>query len=492
MHKGLIFTGFAQYNTTAERPSGAYRIAHYIRSLGWDIEVIDYFGHWAQEELFQLLESRKDIKFIGLSGTWLIYEDKFIEFCFYLKEKYPHIKLIIGGNAISNEALPVDYFVNGFGELAIKAILDYEFGTGKKPYGVPYGKGWQINALDFYPSWPMENYEIAYESRDFLEPTDIISLELSRGCRFKCKFCNFPVLGIKEDTSVSEESMYQSIKQAYDKWGIKNFEIADETLNDRNEKLEKLSRAVQRCNWQPNFNAFVRADLFKSHPEQIDLLIGSRVWGQYYGIETFNHRSGKIVGKGLDPNQVKEILLNIKSKFKNSLSLYRGTISLISGLPYETIKDLENTHKWILENWKDQSWIMWNLGIPKPSKNIKPNGFTFDYEQYNFREMSSESIQREINKVPEDEQWRLPGETNPDVIWENENGNYFDFFKVARKIDAESSATGMLNNYHVWGRLSLGIPLDRALSESYSQPNPEAHHLLYTRTRNYIQKKLSL
>ena len=72
MFKGLIFNGFSDKNTTAERSSGAYRIAHYLRQQGWDIEVVDHFVRWPFEKLKELLKSRKDLKFIGFSATWTL------------------------------------------------------------------------------------------------------------------------------------------------------------------------------------------------------------------------------------------------------------------------------------------------------------------------------------------------------------------------------------------------------------------------------------
>ena len=492
MTKGLIFTGFAQVNLTAERPGGAYRIAHCLRQHNFDVEVIDYMMYWDLDSIGELLRSRKDIKFIGISATWTVFDLKLEALINYIKSNYPDIILIIGGNSIRNPALPANYFIHGFGESAIMAVMNYEFGTGKKPYGEPFADGWFIDAIHFYPSWQEEHYMADYEERDFLTPNDIVTFEMSRGCRFQCKYCSFPILGVKEDNSVNEEVVYSFIKNMHDRWGISNFEIADETFNDRNSKLEKLARTVQRLDFKPNFNGFVRADLLHSHPEQVDLMLSARFWGHYYGLETFNHRAGKVIGKGLSPDIVKELVLNTKQRFTKELGMFRGTIGMISGLPYETVDDLENSYNWLVSNWRDQSWIMWNLSIPKINRNVKPSTLTFDHAKYGYEEMTKEEIEAGMKTVTRKEDLDILPFENPEIFWKNEHGTYFDFFEACRKYDGYSSKMSRITNYALWGRLSVGIPLDKALAETVASPNDDAHTLLEKTVNDYIHKKLSL
>lgn len=493
MFKGLIFNGFSDKNTTAERSSGAYRIAHYLRQQGWDIEVVDHFVRWPFEKLKELLKSRKDLKFIGFSATWTVNSPQLEILCAYIKKEYPEIKIIIGGNNILYSTAEADYYVTGYGETAVKAILDYEFSNGKKPYGQPFKRGWSIDALHFYPAYPYENYHIDYEARDFLEPRDILTIELSRGCRFACKFCSFPILGVKEDNSVSEEYIYNTINDYYNKWGIKNLLIADETINDRVEKLTKLSNAVSRSSFQPNFNGFIRIDLLRAHPEMIDLMIGSRLWGHYYGIETFNQTSGKIIGKGLDPNMVKELALNVRSRMMSSIGLYRGSMSFISGLPYETMDQLRETQKWLLDNWTDQSYSMYVLTIPRPDGANKPSQFTFDYKKYGYTEMDPEEVSRELKQLEMDEGTNIVSFDRHEIFWKNPQGTYFDFMRIANDLVGWETLKCKITNYTVWARMSLGISLEEAMAELWGvNGNNTIEDRMYAIVNDYADKKLSL
>lgn len=493
--KAIIFNGYGLGQPSAERAGGGYRIATHLRKLSWDVEVVDYLVHWPFDDLVRLFDLRYNqgkISWVGFSSTWNFRHPNLINLCFYIKKTYPDVKIIIGGNTNFNIDVKADYYVYGFGEYAIEAILKYEFGNGPKPTGRPHWSGWAIDALSFYPAWPLADYTSEYEERDYLQPDDVVTIELSRGCRFKCKYCNFPVLGVKEDTSMTEEKIYSYLMTMHERWGIKNYNIADETINDRNSKLEKLSGAVRRCRFEPNFGGFVRLDLFNSHPEQIELMAESRIWGQFYGIETFNHRTGKIIGKGLNPEINKQLLLDVRDYMCKHVGVYRGTASFITGLPYETPDDLSNTYSWLCKNWVNENWIFWVLTIPQ-EQSFRLSAFGEDFTKYGYQRMTSEEI-TQYGTVTEDflgyQQCLL--NMLDQVTWKNEYGNYFTFNELAEKYDAHYGEVESRNgNFNVWHKLSLGYSPEQAINFK-SKDSPDKDMLLANKKfKSYIDSKLS-
>lgn len=494
--KAIIFNGYNDKGKpSAERAGGAYRIATHLRKSGWDIEVVDYLVYWNIEELtklFDLRYSQGKISWVGFSSTWNFRHPNLINLCFYIKRVYPDVKIIIGGNTNFNIDVKADYYVYGFGEYAADAILKYEFSNGTKPTGRPHWSGWAVDALSFYPAWPLDDYTLEYEDRDYLKPDDVVSVEIGRGCRFKCKYCNFPVLGLKEDTSMSEETMYKYFSSMYDRWGITTYNIADETVNERTSKLEKMSNAVQRCSFKPNFGAFTRLDLFNSHPEQLELMAGARIWGQFYGVETFNHRSGKIIGKGLDPEKNKQLLLDTRKYMLDHVGLYRGTASFIAGLPYETPDDLKSTHQWLIDNWTDQNWTMWILTIPQ-EENFRLSAFGEDFSKYGYSKMSDQEISQYINNNLDISMHAKQGATMLDqVIWKNDQGNYFTFHGLAEKIDGWSGDVKSRDgNFGVWSKLSLGFSPEEAISFRTDADHGLDKQLAVAKHRAYINSKLS-
>jgi hypothetical protein len=493
---GIIFNGYdPQGIPDASRAGGGYRIATHLRKQGWDIEVVDYLGYWKLEDLITLVEKRHaqhTIKWIGVSSTWIFRHPNVQGILAYIKRIYPEIKIIIGGNTNFNKDVGADYYVYGFGEYAADAILKYEFSNGKKPYGRPCFKGWAIDALHFYPAWPLEDYTLEYEERDFLVETDVVALEIGRGCKFKCKYCNFPVLGVKEDTSMSEEIMYNHFRTLYDRWGVKTYSLSDETINDRNSKLEKMAGAVQRCEFKPDFNAFTRLDLFKSHPEQIELMAGARIWGQFYGVETFNHRTGKVIGKGLHPDKNKELMLDVRKYMLEHVGVYRGTASFISGLPHETPEDLKAGHEWLSANWADEHWMVWVLSIPE-EENFRLSAFGEDFSKYGYQRMTEE----EIDDYAQRTGWINDNDRQGlsmlnQVIWKNEQGNYFTFHQLAERHDTNTGITeSRCGNFEVFSKLSLGVSVEEALKLGTRVDQEYYQTLSNIKVNAYIQKKLA-
>ena len=66
---GLIFN--CSYDIM-QRWGGAYRIATFLRSYGWDIEVVEYTTRWSQEEIDYLLKSRinPNTKLVGFATVF--------------------------------------------------------------------------------------------------------------------------------------------------------------------------------------------------------------------------------------------------------------------------------------------------------------------------------------------------------------------------------------------------------------------------------------
>lgn len=450
---GLIFTSLGWQNS-AERPSGAYRIAHYIRkNINLDVEVIDYAPHFTDDQLHRLIQSRiqkNDIKWIGISITWLSAYHTYKRLITLFRQHHPNIKIIVGGQDIYYKDLDADYFINGYGELAVVDALKHAFGDGKIK-GIPVNRGWLINALHMYPSYPPENvggsYSIEYEDRDFLTPNDVLTIELERGCKFQCKYCSYPILGVKGDTSRSEEDMYQELQTNYDKWGVTNYAIADETLNSNDAKLLKLSLAVKRLTFKPNFTGFVRLDLLHTNIAQRELLLESRIWGHYYGVETFNHESGKIVGKGLHPDKNKQTALDVRDLFNKELGLYSSTISMIAGLPRESYDSLNSSASWLKENWMDQNWVFYPLTLIKKISNqdgsIKLSAMGEDFTKYGYREISTPQVD-----VYGSDQYTLGYAHSIDWVNEYGNRNTADRWSL---VNGGDYCNSFVNSWELWG-----------------------------------------
>ena len=74
-------------------------------------------------------------------------------------------------------------------------------------------------------------------------------MEWSRGCIFKCAFCTYPILGVRDDHSRDENDLYEEMIENYERWGTKYYALADETVNDYHEKLERYAKVIKIFLW---------------------------------------------------------------------------------------------------------------------------------------------------------------------------------------------------------------------------------------------------
>ena len=389
MHHALIFNVHNGIGT--KRSVGAHRIASYLREQGWDVEVIDWVFWWSQEELQELCRSRITNKtiFCGFSCFFTYWDEKNETFAQWLNDTYPDVNLVIGSQSppVGIKSKVVKYYIQGYGEKAIIELCKYFIGNitlEEIKFDSAFEPKKVIRAIHNYPAYPLKSLLVRYEDRDYIDPCEWLTMEFSRGCIFKCLFCNFPILGVKEDHSRDAEDFYVHMMDAYDRFGVKFYDVADETFNDYSEKIIKYADVVERLPFDPWFSGFIRADLLVSRPQDWEHLARLGFLGQYCGIDTMNPETAKVIRKGMNPIKLREGLLEAKKYFKTTgRKLYRGTISLIAGLPYETMDSLEETKKWMFKNWNDEHSYMAPLQI-LVDKNETHSDISLDYTKYGY------------------------------------------------------------------------------------------------------------
>lgn len=392
------------------RTMGAYKIADMMRNVGWTVEVVDWLSRWSNNEVKEFVDSlSRKVDLFAISNLWMN-DDLVIDKISFLKENYPDAKFILGGPKPFQREFGVDAMLFGYAEHSLQPMLNWLFDNGPLPKGK--FPDWAPNSLlidsnHHYSGLEIDKYDCDYHVNDFIESHEALTIEVTRGCRFKCKYCNYAFLGVKEDYSRSEDDLYNELMRNYERWGTTNYIICDDTFNDRDSKIEKLANAVERLPFEPNFSCFIRLDLVISRPQQIDLLTRARCWSHFYGIETFHPEAAKTIGKGMHPDKIKEGLLWIRKEFMNRIGVYRGTCGMIAGLPYEPVSSWHDSLKWLDENW--ESFFFWGLHISTDKDTNTQSDFTVDAEKYGYTHA-----------------------TSPEVLeWAKQNG-YNNFTKVGR------------------------------------------------------------
>lgn len=358
MNHGIILSGgmdFAfqpgstdVFRTTIKRAAGAYRIASFLREKNWDIEVLDFLPSWEYDELQEFFHSRitKDTVFVALSA---IFDQRFLvphynNILKWIKETFPHVTTFAGSKQLGTiNFYDVDYYVTGYGEYGVEELLKKLVNKSSNVIidDIVLDSGWKgkvINCDKHHPAYPCKDLQVKYESRDFLLPEEELTLELSRGCRFRCKFCTYNVLGVKGDYSIDMNNLYEELQRNNDVWGIKQYSVADETTNENSDKLQRAADIIKKLSFKPNMRGYVRADMLAIHQQDWENLIAMGFNSHFYGIESINHESAKSIGKGLHPDKLLQGLSDARSYWRKYAGEYNLSISLIIGLLHETVE----------------------------------------------------------------------------------------------------------------------------------------------------------
>lgn len=363
---------FQPTGSDSYRSFGNHRIATHLRKNGWDIECLDWGLRFSDEELQEFIDKRitKETIFVGFSLIFYTnVNTRMNELVTYIRKKYPWVKIISGGVKIYTVTrVNADWFIAGNGEYAMDALLKYLTGRGPEPTNRELFGGRLIETQHTYPCFPKRDAAIKYEDRDFIQQNEVLNVEFGRGCIFNCKYCNFPLLGMKGDTTRNQDSIYEELLDNYERWGITTYYITDDTVNDSKDKLKIIADAVRRLPFRPHFVGWTRADLLIRHGKDTwDDMIDTGYTSHAYGIETFNHASGKSVGKGMHPEEMKSGLLEVQDYFtEKSEHHYSGNFTMIAGLPHETYATLDDGRDWVNKYWGNHAVTYFPLMLGAP------------------------------------------------------------------------------------------------------------------------------
>ena len=377
------------------RGSGPYVVAEIFRNHNIEAEVIDFIPFWYDEEIHKFLEQRKhlDYKFIGFSSTFppIHTVKKYVQIA---KQYFPNAVIIVGGQQDFYESADADYYINGFSELALPAVINHELSGSDLDYENLYNGKLVKTIHGKYRTHLLPDYQVYYHPDDFITQGDVLTIEIGRGCKFKCDFCNFSLIGLKDRSIRSSNDIRRELIRNYEMYGVTSYVIADDTPNETTERLQALADAVEGLDFTPKFSGFIRLDLVVAHPEQIDLLIKSNFTQHYYGIETFHKQAGKLIGKGMDSNKIKKCLLELRERIITECGEYHGDVGMIIGLPGEPKESIKQSYDWLLENWngKGQNVIWWPLQISE--NGLIDSKFSENPERYGFTRIDIEDEER--------------------------------------------------------------------------------------------------
>jgi hypothetical protein len=382
----ILFTGTTDFDSGPYRTLGAYKVANIIERCGWGVNLIDntpwYVRHYAEElELFVRELTTRDTLF-AFSLTFMRQSraiDPFIiDFMQKLKQIFPRNKILIGGSHSEMSSLHdmVDHEINGLSEVSLVEFLNQQNPTKRNQTVDP-----KAESYDFHD----EIYR--FNTNYNINENETLPLEVSRGCKFKCAFCAYQLIGRKgiPKWHKHQDRVYEELMHNWENFGTTKYNITCDTFNETTEKLEKIHEILQRLPFKIEFSCYLRLELLQRFPEQVELLRDMGLAGAFFGIETFNDKSRKAIGKGAASSRVIDTLEKLKAgPFADVLV----QTAMMIGLPFDT----EKTMRGWLDMMLDDAFpvdsvsltaLQINQHVEKTSmssfeRNPEKYGYTFD------------------------------------------------------------------------------------------------------------------
>jgi hypothetical protein len=367
----VVIATFGSDPSRLVRYLGPYQIAWWIRENSYNCQVLDFLYFFTKDQRHQLYKKYilPETKIIGFApfittksnqnysnGKNLVYE-----ILAELKEHAPWAKIVLGGwfahdviltdptldhhSAYYLSKIKIDALFLGEGE---NSFLEYvKYVLEKKPHP-PFTITNGYKVIKTTNPFDIQGCRMVYAKNDFILPGESVPMEFSRGCIFKCNFCQYPNIGKdKDDFNKSIDLIEEALISNYENCGITRYHMADDTFNSHRERTKSFHNIVQHLPFDLEYIAYIRMDLLDIWPEQLEILPESGLTSCQFGVESLNSESCKQIGKGWGAKNHKKWLSKLDNEWGDKVI---RACSLIAGLGKETEEDWEATHEWFLES----------------------------------------------------------------------------------------------------------------------------------------------
>lgn len=464
-----------------------YRLATELRQNGFSVKVIDYFSQWLSDiSLFtQLIDKYVSEKtlIVGFCSTFFripqkkfkftetyTYEQYFNdkvglavwptknikEFLQIVRDKNSNTKLVYGGffndSKLDGIASLVDFAVKGYGDKPIvelashikfKTPIKYSRSLRKESNSI------RTKIIDYDVKGFTFNFpdsKTIFTDDDDVQEGEVLPLELSRGCLFKCSFCSFPLLGRKKgdpEYLKRNNRIVEELTSNYEQFKTTKYMIVDDTFNETTFKIENVLKVRDELKIDLEFSAYLRLDLLARFPEQIKLLKELGIRSAFLGIESLNWESAKAIGKGIHPEKVKEALYELKAQWGSNTSIHG---SFIIGLPFDNEKNCDE-------------WVPWVIADDSPF-----NGFDF-----NTLSIGGTS---ELAMDPAKYGYEM-AKPNEKIRWRNKHWTDYNAHMYTKKTMNTVWNSGRLkiSGWDVMGMQNMGYAYDELYNLSYKDIN---------------------
>lgn len=359
-----------------EPPLGLVYLATLVHTLGNPVTLVDLSSH-SEADIEGCIPDGYDI--YGFS-TYSVNYRKTHELALSVRQRNPVALLVAGGphaTALPQEvqADGFDVVVTGEGEVAIQQIIEYLI-KGQQP--PPILAGLPPEPLDSLPFPDFSLVDVETYSRE-VDGQRCLSILSSRGCPYKCTFCNSNIMGAGRSMRYhSPAYVVAQIRHIKQRYGIRHFRFQDDIFTITRKRVAELAPwlaaedIVYRC--------FARINTCAQSTEVVEHLKAGGCVHASFGVETGSPRllDKHAMHKNQTPEQIRVALTNAHC------AGLRTRIFLIVGFPGETNETIEETLSLVKSCPWDEFAVYPLIAYPGTPLHDSPEQFGITYIDRNY------------------------------------------------------------------------------------------------------------
>jgi radical SAM superfamily enzyme YgiQ (UPF0313 family) len=359
------------------RDAGCYVVASRLRQAGYSVIVIDFFSFYDVDKMQQTIEAfiDTDTLFVGFTSTlfstflpkdfrhwmtdasrterndaWNSYfpfsAEVMEDFFSRIKTKSPQAKIIVGGHKVAQkrrlqEQHPgVDIWVEGMADVSIVEICR----------SLEKDRNWvrrRVRSEDDYAHFTdFSRTKLLWNETDIISKDEALPIEISRGCPFRCTFCDYKKKNFGE--SIKDPNILRDeLLENYERFGTTQYMITDFLVNEDLKKMTMLHKIFTELPFKIEWSGFGRLDLLDRWPEMREMIFESGARSIMWGIESVSEKVGKNIRKNCNIEDVTRLLQYCKDLWKDEIIVGSG---FIVGLPGETHESATQMMDWLLNS----------------------------------------------------------------------------------------------------------------------------------------------
>jgi len=393
--------------------------------IGYLAGVLEKAGHEAHIFDFQLRDSTEkqliskiigeDFGLFGISAVTSAARQAY-DTARLLKKYRSAVPVALGGPHASavrenvfDECGHIDFLAFGEGEGAIIDIVNAILNKSelRKIEGIAYkdngkvittGRRAYIKDLDSIPLpayhlFDVDRYKYSPFPGQFFK-LPMLNVITSRGCPFKCVFCDRASMG-EAFRARSAENIIAEIELLMKRYGIREIRLHDDNFMVDRKRVRQFCELILEKKLDIVWRCAARVDLVDR--ETLSLMRKAGFVSISFGIESGSERILKNIKKGITKEQVR-IALGICKEYGIETKGF-----FMMNLPGETIEDVEETIRFSRELPLD--WASYQIAFPIPNTELREmvvkNNYMIDsLKWYNWDTQMSNSVYYEQPGLP--------------------------------------------------------------------------------------------